>query len=82
VEKWETCLVVVPLLVRVLTRATRYLHLDAVGIYTIGDLQALVAKNLDHASGECPLLGRTTIAWLDGDPRAVAVRGGVRHFPG
>ena len=68
------------MLVRVLSPTTPYLHLDTIGVQAIGDVQAFIAEDLDHTAGEYPLLGWTAIAWLDGDPSAVVIRGGGKTF--
>ena len=73
-------LVIVPLLVGVLRPASPDLHLCAIGVYTVGDIQAFVVEDLDHAAGESPLLGGATSAWLDGHPSAVVVRSGGETF--
>jgi hypothetical protein len=71
---------VTPLLVRVIRRTGRNLHLRPISNATSCHFQALVAEHFNDASAKGPLLRGRPSARLDGDKGGVDIRGSGQAF--
>lgn len=73
-------LVVIPLLVGVVRGASPNLELRPVLVYTVLDVQTLVAEDTNGAASESPLLSSGAGTGLDGDLGAVGIGSGGQAF--
>ena len=71
---------VTPLLVCVICRAGRNLHLRPISTAALWNFQALVAEHFNYASAKGPLLRGRSGAWLDGDSGSVDVGSSGQAF--
>jgi hypothetical protein len=67
---------IVELLIGIVGGAGPDLQLCAVSGATASDVQALITKNLDTTTVECPFLGICASASLDGNGGSVAIKSG------